>query len=93
MTLLEMIPKEHFSVFLRYADGESGTVDLSSLVGRGVFADWENPDRFQQGRLADGGYPEWPGGIDLCPDALYLKLTGKEPEEVFPSLKRFQVHA
>ena len=24
-----------------------------------------------------------PGEIDLCPDALYLTLTGKRPEEVF----------
>jgi len=25
--------------------------------------------------------------IDLCPDALYLRLTGKTPEDLFPALK------
>ncbi|MBI1865621.1 MAG: hypothetical protein HYR98_07860 [Nitrospirae bacterium] len=26
--------------------------------------------------------------IDLCPDALYLRVTGKNPEDVFPALRR-----
>jgi len=26
-------------------------------------------------------------GVELCPDATYLKLTGKSPEEAFPNLK------
>ena len=29
----------------------------------------------------------WPNDLDLCPDALYLRVTGKKPEEEFPALK------
>jgi hypothetical protein len=28
----------------------------------------------------------WPGEVDLCPDALYLDVTGKRAEEIFPTL-------
>ena len=93
MDLLEVTPKEDFLLFVRYDDGASGIVDLSSFAGRGVFAAWTEPGLFQQVRLAEAGHPEWPGGLDLCPDALYMQLTGKRPEEVFPSLKHLPAHA
>jgi hypothetical protein len=31
--------------------------------------------------------------IDLCPDSLYLKVTGRKPEEIFPSLGFEPVYA
>ena len=27
------------------------------------------------------------GTIDLCPDAMYMRLTGKSPDEVFPAMR------
>jgi len=93
MNLLEVSPKEDFRLFLRYDDGVSGEVDLSELAGRGVFSAWSNPGVFQQVRLTDMGHPEWPGAIDLCPHALYMQLTGKRPEELFPALKHLRAHA
>ena len=36
--------------------------------------------------LAHGAI-EWPSGLDLCADAMYLRLTGKSAEEVFPDMK------
>ena len=39
------------------------------------------------------GHPEWPVGLDLCPDFLYLQLTGKRPEQVFPAWKDIPVYA
>lgn len=93
MNLIEIMPKSHFRLFLRFDDGASGEVDLSSYVGRGVFAAWEQPGVFEQVRLAEAGHPEWPGGLDLCPDSLYMQLTGKRPEQVFSSLKHFPAHA
>ncbi|MFP4070132.1 MAG: DUF2442 domain-containing protein [Verrucomicrobiota bacterium] len=93
MNLIEARPKGNFQLFVRYDDGAVGDVDLSAYVGRGVFAAWTEPGVFDQVRLTEAGHPEWPGGIDLCPDALYLQLTGKRPEEVFPSLKHLSAHA
>jgi hypothetical protein len=43
--------------------------------------------------VTDRGALEWPGGLDLCGDALYLRLTGKGPEEVFPGLRAAGVNA
>lgn len=79
MNLLEVSPRENFRLFLRYDNGVSGEVDLSELVGRGVFSAWSNADVFRQVWLSKTGHPEWPGSIDLCPDALYMQLTGKSP--------------
>lgn len=93
MKLVDVRPKENFRLFVRYDDGVSGDVDLSAYLGKGVFRAWEEPGLFAKVRLAAAGHPEWPGGIDLCPDALYMQLTGKRPEEVFPTLKRLSAHA
>lgn len=58
-------------------------VDLSHLAGKGVFVAWEKEGVFAKVQLGPHGAVEWPGDVDLCPDALYLRLTGKQPEEVF----------
>lgn len=78
---------------LRFEDGVAGTVELSDLVGRGVFAAWRDSNVFAQVQVTEHGAVEWPGEIDLCPDALYLRLTGKTPEEVFPALRKRLSHA
>ena len=93
MKLTEIVPRDGYRLFLRYDDGACGEVDLSSYAGRGVFTAWLQPGVFEQVTLAEAGYPEWPGEIDLCPDALYMQLTGKSPEEVFPTLRKLPVHA
>ena len=77
-----------YQLQLRYASGECGVVNLSAFVGRGVFKAWENEAVFNSVRVTDEGAVEWPGEIDLCPDALYLQMTGKSADEVFPVLKQ-----
>jgi hypothetical protein len=67
---------------LKYTDGVEGEVDLSGLVGRGVFEAWLIPGAFEAVRVNEFGAPEWPGDIDLCPDSLYMQLTGKTWSEL-----------
>ncbi len=67
-----------------------GTVDLSKWVGKGVFALWEDETRFRDVRIGDAGELVWDNQVDLCPDALYLMITGKRPEDIFPNLKVVQ---
>jgi hypothetical protein len=74
-----------YRLWLRFTDGVEGEVDLSPLVGRGVFSSWEDEESFQAVGVSDSGAPEWPGEIDLCPDSLYLQLTGKTWEDLEPS--------
>jgi hypothetical protein len=78
---------------LSFDTGETGVVDLSSFAGRGVFAAWNQLGVFERVTLTDQGAVEWPGEIDLCPDALYLRMTGKKAEELFPSLQNRLSHA
>jgi hypothetical protein len=78
---------------LEFDDGVSGTVDLSDNVGKGVFALWRDPLAFEQVRIGSSGELVWGDQIDLCPDALYLKVTGKKPEDIFPALRGEPIHA
>ncbi len=75
-----------FRLWLKYEDGIEGIVDLSDLAGRGVFEAWSELEVFDAVTVNESGAVVWPGDIDLCPDALYSRLTGRPAEEVFPGL-------
>lgn len=65
-----------YRLWVRFADGKAGEVDLSSLVGEGVFSRWEDPVEFEKVCIdEETGTVAWPGGIDLAPDALYQDLA------------------
>lgn len=85
------MPEYHLE--LTFENGERGVVDLSEMVGRGVFAAWNDPAVFDRVSVTEFGAVEWPGGLDLCSDSLYLQMTGKRIEEVFPTLRDRLSHA
>ncbi len=76
----------NYRIWLRYDDGTQGEVDLTDLAGRGVFKAWDDATFFGAVRVASHGAIEWGSDIDLCPDSLYMRLTGRSPEELFPAL-------
>jgi len=78
---------------LEFDDGVSGIVDLSEAVGKGVFGLWRDPLFFEQVHIGSSGELVWAEKVDLCPDALYLKVTGKNPEDLFPALRNLPDHA
>ena len=82
-----------YRIYIRFSDGAEGEVDLSDLAGQGVFQSWKDPGAFEAVRIGPGRQVQWGDEIELCPDALYLRLTGKTPEEVFPELQREITHA
>ena len=82
-----------YKLYVRYEDGVEGEVDLSHLVGRGVFALWNDPRAFERVSIGPGGEIRWSDEIDLCSDAIYMQITGKSPEEVFPNLAKANVDA
>jgi len=90
---IEVKAEKGYQLWLRYKDGSEGTVDLSDLAGRGVFKAWSDPAVFEAAQISESGAIEWPGGLDLCGDALYMRLTGKSPGEVFPKLRTAGVDA
>lgn len=93
MKIIEAQLRERFRVFLRFDDGTAGTVDLSGFAGRGVFRAWLEEGAFEQLSISPQGALAWPGDLDLCPDSLYLQVTGKRAEEVFPALCPSTAHA
>ena len=82
-----------YQLELEFESGETGVVDLSSFAGRGVFVAWQQPEVFERVSITDQGAVEWPGEIDLCPDSLYLRMTGKKAEDLFPALQNRLSHA
>jgi len=82
-----------YRLWIKYADGVEGQIDLSDLVGKGVFALWEDKRAFDQVYIGSDGQIAWSDDIDICPDAAYTTITGKTPEELLPNLIAEAVHA
>ena len=78
---------QDYQLKLKFAGGKKGIVDLSHLVGKGVFSLWDDYSKFENVKIGTSGELMWGDLIDLCPDALYLQMTNQKPEELFPSLK------
>ena len=91
ITNVKVLPE--YRLELEFDDGVCGVVDLSEAVGKGVFGLWRDPLVFEQVRIGSSGELAWGDRIDLCPDALYLKVTGKKPEDIFPALRDQLLHA
>ena len=73
-----------YRLWLRYEDGTTGEVDLSDFAGKGVFQLWEQPGIFDQVYIdAESGAIAWNDQLDMCPDSLYFKLRGINPEDYF----------
>jgi hypothetical protein len=83
---LEVKALSDYRIWIRYADGAQGEVDLSHLAGQGVFKLWEDESRWENVGIAEDGAIRWSEDVELCPDATYLKLTGQSAEEAFPNL-------
>ena len=80
-------PRADWRIWLRYADGAEGEIDLSDVALRGVFAAWADRSFFESVHITPHGSIGWSDEIDLCADSLYLELTGKPVETVMPGLR------
>ena len=74
---IEVQPREGHRIWLRYSDGTAGELDLSFLAGRGVFKVWEESARFETVHIGPAGGIAWGEDAELCPDALYMRLSGE----------------
>jgi hypothetical protein len=75
VTFAEALPGHRLA--LRFADGVEGEVDVSDLVGQGVFKAWEDPADFARVFVdEESGTVTWPNGADLAPGALYREIAG-----------------
>jgi len=80
-------------IWLRFSDGVTGEADLSDFVGQGVFKAWGSEVDFCDVHIGEQGQIAWNHELELCADTLYLSLTDKTPEEVFPNLSEMSINA
>ena len=90
---IEVKALANYRIWLRYDDGIEGEVDLSDVAGLGVFEPWNDAAFFNAVHLGSHGAIEWSSDLDICPDAMYLRLTGKSVEELFPDIKLASANA
>jgi len=83
----------NYKIWVKYSDGVEGEVDLSHLAGKGVFAVWNDYSAFEMVYIGSHGQIAWSDKIDICPDSIYMKITGKSPEELFQILNKEKLHA
>ncbi|MBI5092016.1 MAG: DUF2442 domain-containing protein [Candidatus Hydrogenedentes bacterium] len=91
--VIEVQPLDGFKLALTFDDGTKGVVDLSDLAGRGVFSLWLEAGVFQNVRIGSSGELAWGDEVDLCPDSLYLRVTGKSVDEVLSAVASSPAHA
>jgi hypothetical protein len=71
-------PKPNYRIWIRFDDGLEGEVDLSALVGKGIFEAWESIDFFNQVRVdPKTDTVTWGEEIDLDPYVLREKISKK----------------
>ncbi len=77
--IVEAEPRGGHRLWLRFADGSAGEVDLDDLVTfDGIFAVLVDPAAFAAVRVdSEAGTVVWPNGADLDPDVLYAAVTGE----------------
>src|SRR5476649_2165238 len=80
-TIAEAQPLKGYRLFLRFADGLSGVVNVFHWVGKGVFKAWKKPGFFEKAYL-DLGAVCWPGNLDLAPDALHERVLARQKRKM-----------
>ena len=75
--------RDNYRIWIEFEDGEQGEIDLSHLAGQGVFKAWLEPEFFQDVRIVGNDTILWGNDIDLCPDELYMDLTGKTVDQIW----------
>ena len=89
----EVRPLPGYRLWVRFTDGVEGVVDLSHLAGRGVFSLWNEEGAFERVTIGASGEIAWSCDIDICSDSVYMQITNKSPQELFPDLVTAPIHA
>jgi hypothetical protein len=82
-----------YRIHLNYDDGVEGDVDLSAYVAEGPFGPWSDAAFFERVEIGPHREIRWSDEIELCPDAMYMKITGMTPEQYFSKTPAEMAHA
>jgi len=84
--LKEVKALDNFRLHVKFSDGVEGVIDLSEFAGKGVFALWNDYNQFKKVNIGSSGELAWNEEVDMDGLGIYLKLTGKKPEDILPKL-------
>lgn len=85
--LKEVKPLKDYCLEVKFSDGVEGKIDLSDFAGKGVFALWNDYSQFEKVSISSSGELVWNEEVDMDGLGIYLRLTGKKPEDVLPKLR------
>jgi hypothetical protein len=80
--LFDVVSARHikdYELEIEFEDGSTGVVDFSEYCSRGgVFEKFNDPAYFTSFAIdKELGVISWAGGVDIAPESLYAKATGK----------------
>jgi len=85
--IVEVRAEKNHSLWLRFADGVTGIVQLDAKEFTGVLEPLRDAAFFER-VYVEHGAASWPGEIDLAPDSLYRELqkvgAGSAPARSHP---------
>lgn len=79
--VVDVKPEPGFCLFVRFADGTEGRLNLSPDEFTGVLTPLRDQAFFEKAFI-DQGAVSWPGEIDLAPDAMYQQVKNGTPSRV-----------
>lgn len=72
---------EKYTIHVKFTDGVEGDVELSGLVGKGIFNALQNEAVFA--KVFTTGYSiAWSDELEIDADTIYMELTGKSISEL-----------
>ena len=81
LRVIEVKAEENYKLYLKYNDGVAGYVDLTNMVGLGVFEKFRDETYFKNVKIGSFGEPCWNDELDIGPTRAYLDITGKTYEQ------------
>jgi hypothetical protein len=72
----EVVPRDDYTLFLVFENGENGILDMKPFLDFGVFQRIKDLDRFKRVRIAFDTI-EWDCGVDLDPEYIYAKCKAR----------------
>jgi hypothetical protein len=74
--VVEVKPQPGYRLYVRFKDGQEGTVQLRPEELTGALAPLLDAQFIEQ-VFIDCGAVAWPGELDLAPDAMYAQVAGQ----------------
>lgn len=70
---------DNYQLKIYFEDGLKGVIDLTSLIGKGIFKSWKNQKEFEKVYIDKTSHTiTWPNGIDLAPEVLYEEILNRK---------------